>query len=285
MVELVMHVGHGKTGSSYIQSVLSQNYDQLYEAGIFYPPHGSFEAAKRGRITSGNGTILFHKINLTGESKILVSSELLFSPKLYEVIASSEVNFQKITVILYTRNVMEFLVSQWGQHVKRHGNSQSLGEYLIKNHESVSEHTSHHALVIKLIEMCREYGFEIHVRNYSNHKKDLIADFMSTTLQSFSMPPDAVSLNVKSFNVNRSLTHVECSLIRQLNRLSAKAGRKLSDFLVNSFPNVKPRSPTVQRSLFDSLKLKHLEVLEKINDFVEEDEQVLFGHEDEFELV
>jgi transposase InsO family protein len=52
--KIILHIGHGKTGSSYIQSSLALTAGRLREAGIEYPELRPFTRAKQGRISSGN---------------------------------------------------------------------------------------------------------------------------------------------------------------------------------------------------------------------------------------
>ena len=58
MKKLIVHVGHGKTGSSFLQSIFALNSDRMAQLGILYPEHISNAMARRGHITSGNGNIL-----------------------------------------------------------------------------------------------------------------------------------------------------------------------------------------------------------------------------------
>jgi len=55
-MRLVIHVGHSKTGSSFMQSNLALNSDYLATQGVFYPV--SSESEKDLRISSGNGHLL-----------------------------------------------------------------------------------------------------------------------------------------------------------------------------------------------------------------------------------
>lgn len=76
--KLWVHVGHGKTGSSFIQSVLATNAPLLKEHGILYPVHDSFESAKKGFISTGNGELLISD-RMSFEATTLFSSEIRFS--------------------------------------------------------------------------------------------------------------------------------------------------------------------------------------------------------------
>lgn len=58
MSVLYLHVGHGKTGSSYLQSALALSQDALRDNGIFYSLNEVGRRAAQGKITSGNGNLL-----------------------------------------------------------------------------------------------------------------------------------------------------------------------------------------------------------------------------------
>ena len=124
MAKLLLHIGHGKTGSSFIQSVLSQNHEKLINEGILYPRHTNDDKAKEGQVTNGNGLILLNSpLEFFGLNNILLSSESLFRYVQDKNFCREKLKdqFDEVTIILYTRNVMDFLISAWGQHVKRNG--------------------------------------------------------------------------------------------------------------------------------------------------------------------
>ena len=54
MQNLILHIGHPKTGSSYIQSFLALNENELKQ-GLFYPLSKNNIEAKKGFVTNGNG--------------------------------------------------------------------------------------------------------------------------------------------------------------------------------------------------------------------------------------
>ena len=60
MEEIILHIGHGKTGTSYLQSCLALNRQKLLDIGIDYPEDRSFKSAKKGEITSGNPAQFFN---------------------------------------------------------------------------------------------------------------------------------------------------------------------------------------------------------------------------------
>lgn len=51
---MIVHVGHGKTGTSFLQSIFALNKEVLKEHGFHYPEHPSEKKAAKGLISSGN---------------------------------------------------------------------------------------------------------------------------------------------------------------------------------------------------------------------------------------
>ena len=58
MKKLILHIGHGKTASSYLQTLLSLNRELLHAKNIDYPigRANQEEAAIKGFVNSGNGS-------------------------------------------------------------------------------------------------------------------------------------------------------------------------------------------------------------------------------------
>ena len=52
--KIFLHIGHGKTGTSSIQSILANATADLEAANVLYPFAPGFEDAKKGFISSGN---------------------------------------------------------------------------------------------------------------------------------------------------------------------------------------------------------------------------------------
>ena len=167
MKEIILHVGHGKTGTSFLQSFLAINKQKLLDIGIDYPEHKSFEQAKKGNISSGNGAILYKEyLNIESISKkdtVLFSSEgfytKLFEQTWFESFANEYRN--KLKVILYTRNLFSFLFSSWGQKVKRENYTGDINEYLIKRGSSFSP-------TKQWLNLAKNLGFQLQIKNM-NH--------------------------------------------------------------------------------------------------------------------
>ena len=83
MDKLTIHLGHPKTGSSFIQTFLALNIDLLNEFGINYPFKGNLPNAKKGYMVNGNGGELISKdgkikLKISETKNILISDEILF---------------------------------------------------------------------------------------------------------------------------------------------------------------------------------------------------------------
>ena len=128
--KLILHIGHGKTGTSYIQSALALNIHNLEKHGIHYPNNGSFSLAIDARTTSGNGDIIF-------KPKFKVTGTTLLSDEGFCTNLANEDRFKhfvlrhncELEVILYTRNVFDMLTSAWGQRIKTGISTLDLDEY------------------------------------------------------------------------------------------------------------------------------------------------------------
>ena len=273
MRNLVLHIGHGKTGTSYIQSVLAMNTTRLLDLNIKYPSHISLNEAKRGKVTSGNGLlILDEEIYDIDNHAILLSGEHLFHRLLENDNLKKSVirKFENTTVILYTRNVYDMNLSLWGQHVKRHGMTSSLNKYM-KNHSDV-----HFSKVLQWIKMSLDYKIDLKIFNYSNHSQDIIDHFFSViaeTLNLRSSQFEKFKLPAQSF-VNRSLSYFEYKLIRILNSISPVKGRKTSDFLVNQLPFIPSYSPKISAETRILLEDKYGKLVEDINYYLNDSELI-----------
>jgi hypothetical protein len=134
-LQVIIHFGPPKTGSSSIQHWLTSHREQLRQDGIYYPAH----ATDINDVSSGNVRALF---NIRGNT-------LTFSPAKYErvcakalkqgshtLLLSSEFFMRQLTVLAehipeakyigFVRSPLDALESTYNQGVKRNGNAQPL---------------------------------------------------------------------------------------------------------------------------------------------------------------
>ena len=120
--KLFLHIGHGKTGTSAIQSALAIASEDLAKRGINYPIQQSLrDRASRLEITSGNWeptpeiSLSDQLIDLAeknhAESRIILSSESLFW--LIPELIQNKIHWvmpKKITIKLLGTAIMVFMV-------------------------------------------------------------------------------------------------------------------------------------------------------------------------------
>ena len=140
--KLFLHIGHGKTGTSAIQSSLAIASDNLRGKGINYPIGSTLrDRASRLEITSGNWEpkpdislseqVLSIAEQNQDDSAIILSSESLFwlIPELIKNKSQWE-NQLDLHIILAVREIEEMLSSEYQQRVKRHGDAMPLEQFL-----------------------------------------------------------------------------------------------------------------------------------------------------------
>ena len=286
--EIILHVGHGKTGSSYLQSTLAINRKNLLEVGIDYPEHVSFIFAKKGDITSGNSEIFINNyLNLeaiTQKQYLLFSGEDLFRKLIYSdwFKTFAKKYSKKLKVIIYTRNLFSYSFSRWGQAVKRSKEILDLDSYFQN-----ASYESAYKILLEWIQLERELNFKLLIRNYSNHKDNLIDTFFK---DAFDITQRKIKLNlIDQKQVNRSLTFSEYEIQRVLNYLKLDC-RPVSDFLINELPNIKSMELKCSKKTYEIIKLQNIDFIKKINKKLESDEliiiesqnKIVYNNENEF---
>lgn len=269
MKEIIIHVGHGKTGTSYLQSILAINSDLLNRRGFYYPYHKSTRDAVSGKVSSGNGSLLLDGDVIFDKSKITVySNELLFFELNNSQVLSNLVSKFKLKVILYSRNVFEHSFSRWAQDVKRGGLINNIDSYLQSNP------VGPYQMLLEWIKKSDSLGFELIVRNYSNHKYNLKDRFLTDL---FGCKIDASTFREPKFGrVNRSLTLPEYEIQRLFNAIEGNRSSKyISDLLVNRLPNITSDKIKCNDVTYNLLMEKLSPILLEINDFLESDEEIL----------
>ena len=308
MKEIILHIGHGKTGSSFLQSCLALNREKLLDLGIDYPEDKSFEEAKKGFITSGNGLLFYENYSnidsLSEQNKILFSSES-FYPNLIDknwFIEFAHYRKNKLKVILYGRNLFSHIFSGWGQKVKREGYTANINEYLINNCGIPFKPT------LKWIELSQKIGFDLIIKNYSNHRKHLLNTFLNDlpvkkeNISKFDLP--------KSKQVNRSLTFSEYEIQRILNNYfieridNFNSGKDaslsqignfnkifqrleipiLSNILINEFPDLKSNKLKCSQEAYDAIKNKNIDHIHSINSLINKNELIIIEPPEEVVL-
>jgi len=234
MRDVLLHAGQPKTGSSYIQAFFALNAGELSARGIHYPETPSVAQARDGGIASGNHAGFrqaYTALDATAgpDTALLLSSEELFGriaerggplPWFAEKGA-------RVRILLFVRDPLTFRLSNYGQGVKRHGQTRTLDEVLRDQQRASFP-------LVPFVEVCDRWGADLRLEIY-NHVRhrllEVVCDFLGTSGDGLARPSAAI--------VNRSLAPNELEFLRQINRVFGRqAGRRMADRLCIELPDV-----------------------------------------------
>ncbi|MEA2016940.1 MAG: hypothetical protein U9N59_00710 [Campylobacterota bacterium] len=273
-MKLTLHIGTQKTGSSALQSFFALNSDLLADYDILYPEHSSFSSAKIGEVSSGNlpsganeWINYIEKLPKDESKHILFSNEVLFNH-----IFSSHENFislhkkNDLTLIMYVRNPLDHLFSSYGQHIKRHGETRKISNWL-HNFQYIDK-------VIKVIRLCKDNKLNLHLINYS--KVDSIErSFFNVLLGNKCEQFLKKAQFTKTKTINRSLTRVEYEIQREFNKhIGANSFKFISDVLVNKTPEIKSEKEYIEMEAIKIFIDQYQEKVLFINTFLDKDKEL-----------
>lgn len=214
MKKILIHAGHGKTGSSAIQKFLNQNREPLKSNGIWYPAH----RMERGGLSSGNYQAILRDNGKGGQEvdpeKIKRLLQNFEASEASIMLLSSEVFFLRMSAIakaipkarfiVYLRDPLSYAESAYNQMVKRGdessvmdlGSKPSFG--ILRHLESFLEDHERERLLLRYFHpACLTNG-------------DILQDFLQSTDISLEKTP-------LSESVNTSYSFEALELKRQLN--------------------------------------------------------------------
>lgn len=260
MRTLYLHIGHTKTGSSFLQSVFSANALSLGKSNISYPSDSSAERAAAGKISMGNGLRLVEQLadkappvssNSGSDVHELYSSELFFPFFLESMYPSSlqfwtrerellepslripgflawaeKCGFERIQVLLFIRNPIAHGASEYQQDVKRAGSSLSVEESFAgyRMPEMVNDFLNLFSPLPNVF---------VDVFNYS-----VVGAKLLPVIAEWLGAPESTFQETIETKVNRSMSRGELAFIRHLNRSLGKAAYFVSDALCNELPDI-----------------------------------------------
>jgi len=247
--EIILHIGHCKTGSSFIQSCLSRSGVALREMGIEYPELASspFGRAQRGWFTNGNlGEAAGFVATITDEARrrpeakrLLFSSEYLFEHlcKHGEALAELQQSFD-VTIVLFIREFVAHALTRYGHAVKREGSTLEFTEYLAVYRRPER--------VLRVLRAIGQAGCHAKIFNYSRHADHLRETFATA----IGIPQDRLSLPPIA-RVNRSLDRSELELARRFNQVLGPSGWLVADPLCEQLPLHPVGVPRISRRDYD----------------------------------
>ena len=280
--KLFLHIGHGKTGTSAIQSALAIASDNLSRQGISYPIQQSLrDRASRLEITSGNweptseASLTNQLLSITNNNRddtaIILSSESLFwlIPDLIHDKNNWE-NHIDIHIILAVREIEEMLSSEYQQRVKRHGDAMLLEQFLRARHFV----SSHHAKAAEIIEVMSQANITNTIINYSQHKRDISELIFKIIGAEQIYPADQMAGAV----INRSLSRKELEILITINALYFSRfpwiTTRISDELIKSQPKLEAQQCKIAKQQLQKVYETNDAYLQTINAFLAPTEQL-----------
>lgn len=275
MRTLYLHVGHGKTGSSYLQSAFVKNRAALAAHGLTYPEDPSDARALAGGITIGNGRALIQALRSRWRAfwlirrlrrpagHVLFSSEFLFGAlsdapmveRLEEI--ARDAGFDRIEILLFIRDPLDHLPSFFQQKVKREG---FVGG--VRRISLIYPVPLRVASLMRGVEGRAMIGLT--VRNYSRRRNALLA----VTSDWAGLPEDALAPPARAV-VNRSLTRAELLAQRVINRRFGRSGRLAADRLCEDLPDIEAEHITLPRRAAARMIKRLSPAIEYVNSRVE----------------
>lgn len=236
MKTLYLHIGHSKTGTSFIQSCLANSAQALKKAGIEYY-RGDEGTALDWKISSGNGNMLINgeiesfkfsqdKVLFSGEQLFLHISKMPdFRTKLKEFCTAH--GFENVRMLLFIRDPLPHAESSYQQMIKRGGQTFTPNKAFANYKNPLWAE--------KLLTSPPDLpNLVIDVFNYDRHKRDLMP-----IVSRFLGVADGTIPEVTARQVNRSMTEAERTMQRAVNQYLGNTGGFISDALCNLAPDVK----------------------------------------------
>ena len=245
MAILYLHVGHSKTGTSWLQAALRENSPALAAGGLAYPIVHGVGSEQGAEIGQGNGLALAVSDGLEQlraglesidrhacpEGAVLSSEEFFPRFSMYDdpailPRAARAAGFERVEILLFIRNPVGHAASLWQQYLKRGGGTAPIEEFFEKY--TVPDRV---ALFLDLFTPAEGVGLTC--LNYDRHRRDLL-----TPLRVWlGLPPASLS-PPRAPIINRGMTRAELSLQLALNRRIGRIGILLSDALCADLPDL-----------------------------------------------
>jgi hypothetical protein len=294
-----LHIGAGKTGTSYLQAQLALNHEVLYHNNIYYPTWPRLlKRVEDGKVTSGNiqhlmPWLLPNHPSVISQGKvgegpisnskkwlntiiqgadgrdILLSGEALQHARaanITQIAHAFENQGYNMRVIFYVRHAIDHALSDYREHVQRGFRD----GYNRKELRSVEGWLTHH--VVPYRATLRNYSLvlpdsKIIVRSYDEDKQYLWHRFLSCL-------GHASLKNIKAasdITINRSLTILETQFLEYAaSVLSQKQMLAIGMKLISNPPlkvrGVEPESFMISKTTLDIFKANHIDTITEINE-------------------
>jgi len=282
-MQLHLHVGHGKTGSSFLQSWWALNRAELWQvARLLYPVGGADQRARAGAFSMGNGVLLDQALQASDRPRQLrrlwsdllrqvpqPSTEapigLVFSAERWARVLPLQLEallrvadagaVEQIRIWLLVRDPLEHALSVYGQMVKRHGFTGSLDDWL-----EIYDFPQALMSCLKAFQS-RPDRIALQVDHYGQQRRQLL-ERMQAWMQ---LPREGPWQAPVQSRVNRSLSADELLLMRWLNRRYSDRAAPVGEALVDILPNLEPARLQPSAGAVQRFLQRWSPVMEQIN--------------------
>jgi hypothetical protein len=254
-MQLHLHVGHGKTGSSFLQSWWALNRSELWQlARLLYPVGGADQHARLGAFSMGNGLLLDQALEVGDQPAELrrlwaevlcqvpggeAPRGVLFSAERWARHLPGQLDallrvadaggVEMIRIWLLVRDPLDHALSVYGQMVKRHGFSGSLDDWL-----QIYEFPRALLNCLDVLQT-RSDRIVLQVDHYGRQRRSL----HQRMLDWLALPGDSIWQQPPA-KVNRSLSADELLLMRWLNERLGDRAAAVGEQLVDRLPELTP---------------------------------------------
>jgi hypothetical protein len=260
--QLLLHVGHAKTGATALQAALARSIPDLASHGIHYPAPPDAETGRAGQAPGANlhapdiaERYRAERRRAEPDHKILFSAEAGFYvfPEDPSALSHLLADGVAIEVILFIRNPATLARAVYAQMVQRLGVTEDFDTFLVEFgflHE-----------VERFLDLATELGLPIWVWNYSddpNAVLPVMEDILSVppgTLEPAHVPP-----------VSRSLTRMEIKVVQALIAShGAGAAAAAADALCARLPDIPPDPPMASAAAYSAFSRRIAPQIARIN--------------------
>ena len=272
----LIHIGHPKTGSSFLQVCFAKNANVLNQYGWNYPNHPNSKEALKDLPTTGNGSLLLDENYLLNISNlgsfndkslsVFYSDETLCmtlsnnKEKRERIINTfKELGF-RLVFVMYTRNFFEHSLSAWGQTIKNGNATDSYYKRMI-DPQSNNEYIIHER-ILKWIKFSNEEDFDLKIFNYDKHANNLFNHFCKNILEI----QENLSFQIPNKIINKSLGAEDHEILRLLKSSLSKFPVKYKLKDSKTFKHLKKtllKNSAETSALASLTKSQHEEIIDK----------------------
>ena len=281
MTALYLHMGHDKTGTTYLQNLILKIFDDLFDRNICYPITQKFlNDYEKGRFQNGN-YFLFHdpekirrvvydKRPSKGDLSFFYSSETFLFPqnrfsRRYSYLSQMRERYEahRLEVLIFIRDPIDHCTALYNQMIKRNGEIRSIDAF-------AAEYARPQDIAEMVRNLSGKEDVSLTILKYENHRTHLaqsVLDWLGT--------PDIDIGALEGIATNRSLTREEALLQRRLNEILGE-NSIISDSLIEQLGNLKGYYPYPSLASQEALWKRNLEAIETVNAYVSPAERYSF---------